>query len=510
MGLLEVKNLSFSYADRILYKNSSFEIFKGEHVGLVGKNGCGKSTLLNTIRGETIPDEGQIKWQKGIKVGYLDQYASISGEQTILEYLKTVFKYLYDIDSELQKIYSEMSENFTQEIFDKSTEYQNILENAGFYEIESTVLKVAGGLGLIPIGLDKPLNKLSGGQKEKVMLAKLLLEKPDMLLMDEPTNFLDKEHIEWLKGYLKGFKGAFIVISHDFDFLNEISNFIIDIEFEEIKKYPGNFSKFLKIKDIKKETYLREFKAQQKEIKKHEEFIAKNRVRASTAKQAQSRIKKLEKMNIISPPEKGIKPRFNFKYFPIEEQKVLIVKDLAVGYTKRLIPKISLEMKSCDKIVITGFNGIGKSTFLKTLVGEIKPLSGWFHFSEDTKVSYFEQEFNWEDDSRSPLEELGERFFKLPQSEIRKNLSLCGLKSDHVFQPLKSLSGGEQAKVKICDLMLKKSNFLILDEPTNHLDEDAKECLKKQLENWPGAIILVSHDSKFYKDWCDRIINIKK
>lgn len=510
MGLLEVKNLSFSYADRILYKNSSFEIFKGEHVGLVGKNGCGKTTLLNTIRGETIPDEGQIKWQKGIKVGYLDQYASISGEQTILQYLKTAFNYLYDIESELQKIYSEMSENFTQEIFDKSTEYQNILENAGFYEIESTVLKVAGGLGLIPIGLDKQLNKLSGGQKEKVMLAKLLLEKPDMLLMDEPTNFLDKEHIEWLKSYLKGFKGAFIVISHDFDFLNEISNFIIDIEFEEIKKYPGNFSKFLKIKDIKKETYLREFKAQQKEIKKHEEFIAKNRVRASTAKQAQSRIKKLEKMNIISAPEKGIKPRFNFKYLPIEEQKVLVVKDLAVGYTKRLIPKISFEMKSCDKIVITGFNGIGKSTLLKTLVGEIKPISGWFHFSQDTKISYFEQEFNWEDDSKSPLEELGERFFKLPQSEIRKNLSLCGLKSDHVFQPLKSLSGGEQAKVKICDLMLKKSNFLILDEPTNHLDEDAKECLKKQLENWQGAIILVSHDTKFYKDWCDKIINIKK
>ena len=213
-------------------------------------------------------------------------------------------------------------------------------------------------------------------------------------------------------------------------------------------------------------------------------------------------------MNIISAPEKGTKPRFNFKYLPIEEQKVLVVKDLAVGYTKRLIPKISFEMKSCDKIVITGFNGIGKSTLLKTLVGEIKPISGWFHFSQDTKISYFEQEFNWEDDSKSPLEELGERFFKLPQSEIRKNLSLCGLKSDHVFQPLKSLSGGEQAKVKICDLMLKKSNFLILDEPTNYLDIEAKVWLEEFLLNFDNTVIVVSHDRHFLNKVCTHMLDI--
>ena len=257
MGLLEVKNISYSYAEKVLYKNASFEVFKGEHVGLVGRNGCGKTTLLNIIRGEVMPDEGEVKWQKGINVGYLDQYMSISGELSVLQYLKTAFNHLYEIEKELNLIYEKMAVEFSQELFDKSMEYQTILENAGFYEIEGETQKVAGGLGLLSIGLDRPLNKLSGGQKEKVILAKLLLQKPEMILMDEPTNFLDKEHVDWLKGYLKGFKGAFIVISHDFDFLDEITTAILDVEFGTVKKYPGNFSKFLKIKKIQKEIHFK-------------------------------------------------------------------------------------------------------------------------------------------------------------------------------------------------------------------------------------------------------------
>lgn len=510
MGLLEVKNISYSYAEKVLYKNASFEVFKGEHVGLVGRNGCGKTTLLNMIRGEVMPDEGEIKWQKGISVGYLDQYMSISGELSILEYLKTAFDHLYEIEKELNLIYEKMAAEFSQELFDKSMEYQTILENAGFYEIEGETQKVAGGLGLLSIGLDRSLNKLSGGQKEKVILAKLLLQKPEMILMDEPTNFLDKEHVDWLKGYLKNFKGAFIVISHDFDFLDEITTAILDIEFGTVKKYPGNFTKFLKIKKIQKETYLKEFKSQQKEIKKHEEFIAKNRVRASTARQAQSRIKLLNKMKKIPPPETVAKPRFSFKCLPVEEKKSLIVKDLKVGYTKALLPRLNFEVKSREKVVITGFNGIGKSTLLKTLVGEIRPLGGFYYFTENTKIAYFEQELHWENPDVSPLEWISDKFPKMLNSEIRKFLSLCGLKAEYSFQPLKTLSGGEQAKVKICALMIQKCNFLILDEPTNHLDADSKEVLKNELSKWPGALILVSHEKKFYNDWCDRVIDIKK
>jgi len=510
LGLLEVKNISHTFGDKILYEKSSFEVFKSEHIGLVGQNGSGKTTLLRSLTGEVIPDEGEIKWQKGINVGYLDQYVNTDDKLKVIEYLKTAFSHLYKLNEELNELYTLMSQEFTDEIFEKSTSYQSTLENSGFYEIESTILKVADGLGITAIGMDKPLGKLSGGQKAKIILAKLLLQKPDVLLLDEPTNFLDKEHIQWLKSYLKYFKGAFIVISHDFEFLDEITNSILDIEFKSIKKYTGNFSKFIKQKNLNRESYIREFKAQQKQIKKHEEFIARNRVRASTAKQAQSRIKILNKMEKLSPPEEASKPSFEFKSLPIGFQKALIIKDLKVGYTHALLPRMNLEIMDQEKIVFTGFNGIGKSTLLKTLVGEIPPIAGWFHFFENTKIAYFEQDLKWADDNLSPLEEIKDAFPELSQTEIRKSLAKCGLRSEHVFQKICTLSGGEQSKIKICKLMLKKANFLILDEPTNHLDESSKLLLKDQLSKWEGGIILVSHEVSFYKDWCSKVINIKK
>ncbi len=510
MGLLEVKNISHTFGDKVLYDKASFEIFKGEHVGLVGQNGAGKTTLLRSLIGEVIPDEGEIKWQKGIRKGYLDQHANIDNNLTIKEYLKTAFDYLYKVEAELNELYSLMAQTFTDEIFEKSTNYQSLLENSGFYEIDSTILKVCDGLGISAIGIDKQLGKLSGGQKAKVILAKLLLQKPDMLLLDEPTNFLDKEHIKWLENYLKTFKGAFIVISHDFDFLDQITTVIVDIEFRNIKKYTGNFSKFIKQKNISRESYIKEFKSQQKQIKKYEDFIAKNRVRASTAKQAQSRIKALNKMKKLPPPEFTVKPNFSFKCSPIDFERALLISKLKVGYTAPLLPAMTLEIKAKEKIAFTGFNGIGKSTLLKTLVGEIKPISGWFHFFEEVKIAYFEQDLKWEDNTVSALEEISNDFPNLSQTEIRKNLSKCGLKSEHVFQPISTLSGGEQAKIKICKLMLTSSNFLILDEPTNHLDADSKALLKEELLKWSGNLILVSHEESFYDGLCNKIINIKK
>ena len=232
MGLLEVKNISHTFGDNILYEKASFEVFKSEHIGLVGQNGAGKTTLLRSLTGEVIPDEGEIKWQKGIKVGYLDQYVNTDDKLKVIEYLKTAFSHLYKLNEELNELYTLMSQEFTDEIFEKSTSYQSTLENSGFYEIESNILKVADGLGITAIGMDRPLENLSGGQKAKIILAKLLLQKPDVLLLDEPTNFLDKEHIQWLKNYLKYFKGAFIVISHDFEFLDEITTAVLDIEFK--------------------------------------------------------------------------------------------------------------------------------------------------------------------------------------------------------------------------------------------------------------------------------------
>lgn len=509
MGLLEVTNLTHSFGDKILYKNATFELFKGEHLGIVGRNGTGKTTLLRLLIGDILPDAGYIRWQNNIKIGYLDQHAELNREITIFEYLKTAFNDLYEIEKELNKLYEDMAENMSDEILEKASNYQSLLVNSGLYEIDSKVLKVSSGLGINSLGMESLLGNLSGGQRAKVILAKLLLENPDVLLLDEPTNFLDKEHIDWLSEYLKNFKGAFILVSHDFDFLNKVTSCILDIEFQKITKYTGNFDKFLKLKELKKENYIREFQAQQKEIKKHEEFIAKNRARASTTKQAQSRIKALDKIEKLPPPQTPPKPNFKLTSLPIAGQKALKVHSLEIGYEKVLLPKITFEVKSGEKVVITGFNGIGKSTLLKTLMGQISCISGNFKFADYVKLAYFEQDLVWKNLSLTPLEIILQKFPKFSDRDARKELARCGVMAKNVTQRISTLSGGEQAKVKLCILINTKSNFLILDEPTNHLDVDAKNMLKEQLLNWTGNLILVSHEADFYSGLADKIINLK-
>ncbi|MDO4200113.1 MAG: ABC-F family ATP-binding cassette domain-containing protein [Clostridia bacterium] len=509
MGILEVKNLTHSFGDKILYKNATFELFKGEHMGITGQNGTGKTTLLRSIIGDLTPDSGDIRWQKGIKIGYLDQQANINQNLHIFEYLKTAFSDLYEVEKELNKIYNDMASSSDEKLYEKASDYQNLLVNRGFYEIESTILKVSAGLGINALGMDTPIKNLSGGQRAKVILAKLLLENPDVLLLDEPTNFLDKEHIDWLSEFLKSFKGTFMLISHDFSFLDKVTNCILDIEFQQVNKYNGNFSKFLEVKGFRRENYIREFQAQQKEIKKQEEFIAKNRVRASTAKQAQARIKKLEKMDKIPPPQSPPKPTFKLVSLPISHQKALKVHSLEIGYDKVLLPKISFEVKMAEKVVITGFNGIGKSTLIKTLMKKIPAISGTFKFADYVKIAYFDQDLSWKDPNMTPLEIISEKFPKMSITEVRKKLAACSVMAKNVTQKISTLSGGEQAKVKLCILANTKSNFLILDEPTNHLDAQTKDVLKQQLLEWEGNLILVSHEANFYKEIADKIINLK-
>ena len=359
MALLEVEHLSHSYGDKILYQDASFELYKGEHMGIVGQNGTGKSTLIKILLNEVIPDKGSVKWQNNVTIGHLDQYAIIDQNLTILDYLRTAFQDLYEMETKLNNLYNQMAENCTDALLKQVAYYQDILEKRNFYAIDSTIQKYASGLGVSALGMDTILKNLSGGSRAKVILVKLLLSSPDILILDEPTNFLDKEHISWLANYLQSTPASFIIVSHDYDFLEKVTTCICDIEFSQIKKYKGPYSKFLKQKEANREEYIKQYEFQQKEIKKLEDYIAKNKVRASTANMAKSREKRLNKMEKLAKPTTVSKPHFHFSYLQTTGQVLLDVTRLEVGYYYTLLPPLSFEVRRQDKLVITGFIGIG-------------------------------------------------------------------------------------------------------------------------------------------------------
>ncbi|MFF2446536.1 ABC-F family ATP-binding cassette domain-containing protein [Neobacillus sp. NPDC058068] len=508
MSLLGVRNLTHSFIDKVLYNQASFDLYKGEHMGIVGQNGAGKSTLIKILMGEIIPDSGIIKWHSTIRIGHLDQYAEINGTKTIIDYLKTAFAHLFELEKKLNDLYQEMSITGDYGLLEQAATYQEKLETSDFYLIESHIDKVVYGLGIHAIGIDRPIQELSGGQRAKVILAKLLLEKPNVLLLDEPTNFLDKEHVDWLANYLSTFDGAYIVVSHDFDFLEKISSCICDIEFGTIKKYAGKYSDFLRQKEHLREDYIRQYDAQQKKIEKTEEFIRKNIAGVNT-KIAQGRRKQLERLERLAPPAFTHMRSFTFQEIPSVAQVALRVDNLEVGYGKPLLPKLNFSVLGGEKLVITGFNGIGKSTLLKTLVHRLTAVAGSFRFSESVKIGYFEQDLTWEDGAKTPIQIISDGYPKLSVKEIRSRLAQCGVKNTHTTQAVATLSGGEQSKVKLCLLLLSSYNFLILDEPTNHLDAETKEALQKALIQFKGSILLVSHEEKFYQQWADRFLNIE-
>lgn len=509
MSLLEITGLSHSFGDNLLFKEAEISLNKGEHIGIVGQNGTGKSTLIKICTEQIIPDAGRVQWQPKVTVGYLDQYAQTDKEMTMKAFLKSAFHHLYEMEEKMNKLYSRAAEG-DEEVLERAAKYQEQLERKGFYLIDSYIEQVAAGLGLLSIGLERPIEQMSGGQRTKVILAKLLLEKPDVLLLDEPTNFLDKEHITWLADYLSGLENAFMVISHDYEFLEKIANRICDIDNDKITKYYGAYSEFLKKKNFLREDYIRQYTAQQKEIKKTEEFIRRN-IAGRKSKMARGRQKQLDRMDKIDALEqKEIKPVFDFKGIPLTAAEHLAVKHLSVGYDYPVLSGLNFSVKGGQKIVITGFNGIGKSTLLKTLVQQIPALQGTFFFSDQAVIGYYEQDLVWEDGTRTPVEIVSDACPFLPEKEVRKYLARCGILRKQAMQGIGTLSGGEQAKVKMCLLTLKPCNFLIMDEPTNHLDIQAKASLKSALSEFPGTVIVVSHEEAFYRNWAQRILDIEE
>ena len=364
MSLLEITNLSHSFSENVLYKNADFSLNKEEHVGIVGQNGTGKSTLIKLCTGQLLPDDGRVTWQSKTSIGYLDQYAEINLQLDMKSFLKTAFLNLYDLEEKMNYLYENMQEGDFQNL-NTAARYQEELERQDFYLIDTKIEQVATGLGLLAIGLDRPIAQMSGGQRAKVILAKLLLEKPDVLLLDEPTNFLDKEHVDWLSEYLCGLNNAFMVVSHDYAFLEKISNRICDIDNHKITKYYGTYSEFLRKKTALREDYIRQYSAQQKEIKKTEEFIRKN-IAGRKSKMARGRQKQLDRMDKMEAiDQKEIIPFFHFREMPLTNTEHLNVKHLSVGYHYPVLSDINFTVNGGQKVVITGFNGIGKSTLLR-------------------------------------------------------------------------------------------------------------------------------------------------
>lgn len=502
MSVLNVENITFGYDDKTILKSISFRLLKGEHVGLIGSNGAGKTTLFNILYGSIIPDEGFISKPSSIKIGYLDQHSELDGSLTIMNTLRTAFADLYRIEKTMLETAEKMvaaSDSDLEKLMRDFGRLQEQLQSSDFYRIDSLISNVASGLGLLVLGLDTPVGQLSGGQRTKIKLGKLLLENPDLLLLDEPTNYLDKEHVDWLAEYLSSYPNSFIVISHNTELLNRITNVIFNLEYAVLKRYPGNYNKFLMLQEEEHKKYVLEYNRQQQQISKLEDYISKNLVRASTTKQAQSRRKQLEKIDRLEKPKKLPKPAFGFSYSREASRLIFASHQLSIGYNYPIMSSLDFKLTKGEKIAITGCNGIGKTTLLKTIMGILQPLGGMIEFGDFLHPVYFEQEGKLKD--VTPMEEVWAAFPQKTQKEIREALAKCGLKQEHVLQKMSALSGGEQSKVRLCKLMLTPGNWLLLDEPTNHLDVNAKQALKDALIAFPGTVLLVCHEQEFYQDW---------
>jgi ATPase subunit of ABC transporter with duplicated ATPase domains len=500
MSLLNVQNLSHGFGDRAIFENVSFRLLKGEHIGLVGANGEGKSTFMNIITGKLMPDEGTIEWAKNIRVGYLDQHTVLEKGMTIRDVLKSAFSYLFELEERMNLICDQMGEASPEELekmMDELGTIQDTLTMHDFYITDSKVEEIARALGLEDLGLERDVTDLSGGQRTKILLGKLLLEKPDILLLDEPTNYLDVEHITWLKRYLQEYENAFILISHDIPFLNSVVNLIYHMDNQELNRYVGDYDKFLEVYEVKKAQREAAYHKQQQEIQELKDFVARNKARVATRNMAMSRQKKLDKMDVIELAREKPKPEFNFKTARTPSRFVITTKDLVIGYEEPLSSPLNLSVERNSKIALIGANGIGKTTLLKSILGLIPSLSGNVQLGDYLEIGYFEQEMP-KNNPNTCIQEIWNEFPSYTQYEVRAALAKCGLTTKHIESLVRVLSGGEQAKVRLCKLINRETNLLLLDEPTNHLDVDAKEELKRALQEYKGTILMVCHEPEFY------------
>ena len=511
--LIQLNNVTKNFVVNEIFSNVKMEINDKDRVAIVGRNGAGKSTLLKIISGELSFDSGERTISKNTTIGYLSQEFIVREDLSIYEEMITCFDEIISLEANLEKLSYELTpENIENNpgLLDRFDRLQNEVLTHKDYHYKSKIESVLYGLDFTKDVFDKKISTFSGGEKTRLSMAKLLLSEPDLLILDEPTNHLDMENVAWLENYLSSYNGAIVIVSHDRYFLDKVVNVVYNLEFGKLKKYVGNYSKFLKQYEEDYEKQLKEFTSQQKDIKRLEEFVQKNIARASTSKMAKSRQKVLDKMELIDNPKKDDKAA-NIE-FNIKEQSgrdVLMIENLKVGYDGRQVGNAyNFSVYKGDRIAIVGRNGIGKSTLIKTIAKKQNAIGGSVHYGSKVSLGYYDQKQAEFESSKTILNELWDEYPLMKEAEVRTVLGRFLFRGDSVLKIVRDLSGGEKARLQLAKLMLEKNNLLVLDEPTNHLDITSKQVLEDALENYEGTIVFVSHDRYFINKIANKVLDI--
>lgn len=519
MILLQANHVARLFGDEVLFDNIQLEVQDNSRIALVGRNGVGKSTLLKMLAGVEEPDKGTITKTKELTMGYLEQHTGLESSKTIWDEMMTVYAPLKKMEKRIEELTVLISEEAVQQDTERYeqvlNEYDSLQHTFGEmngYGYESELKSVLHGFRFTDDFYDREISTLSGGQKTRLALAKLLLEKPDLLILDEPTNHLDIDTLDWLEGYLQGYRGALLMVSHDRYFLDKIVKEVYEISHHKSYRYKGNYSKYLALKEERLEQEWKEFEKQQVEINKLEDFVARNIVRASTTKRAQSRRKQLEKMTRIERPQGDEKSaHFLFGVERPSGKDVLDITNGAIGYDdKVLCEPVTFSMKRQEAIALVGPNGVGKSTLLKSIIGDIPFVKGESQLGHHVEVGYYDQEQAQLHSTRTVLEELWNEHRTVPEKEIRTVLGSFLFSGEDVQKTIPLLSGGEKARVALAKLSMNQDNFLILDEPTNHLDIDSKEVLENALIDYEGTILFVSHDRYFINRIATSVVELSE
>ena len=512
---LKIKNASIEYGSNVVLENIDLTIKNNEKIGIVGRNGTGKTSILKAIIGEIEFTDGYDKFQiekDNFKIGYIKQSLNKSEEETtLIDYIKEVYNNIINIENEINNIEYKLSINYEEKLLNRYNELLNNYKLLGGYNYIKEYTLALNRFGFTKESYNKKLKEFSGGEITKISLLKLLLSKPDLLVLDEPTNHLDIDALEWLENYLINYKKSILLVSHDRMFLDNICNVIYSIEFGELKRYQGNYTKYIKQREEEYNKNMKDYIYQQKEIKRLNDLINKFKYKPTKAKMAMARVKVLEKMNIIEKPKKESNKTFKTNFNPVNNsyKETLKLISLSVGYDKELF-KIDLKLQRGDKLGIIGKNGSGKSTLVKTIVGEINPIAGKVIKGENTSISYFSQKFENLNLENTIYDEIKEEFTTMSPLEIRTLLGSFNFSNDDVFKKIKDLSGGEKVRVSLCKILNSKPNLLVLDEPTNHLDILNKETIEKLLKDYKGTLIIVSHDRYLIKNVVNRLLVIEE